>query len=216
MAKIEGKACVIAVDVQSACLDPECQFYDPSVAEIVKRDRIVLDKCREVGVPIIYLQEVHRDNDFDFGRELEGDENRHCLESSPYTAVAEKELARIPDKEPIVQKRRYSGFLYTELEVCLSAFDVHPGDTLILIGGFTDVCVHYTFVDAHQRDYRLRVVKDCLEASSKERGEAALEAMRYLQHAAPVTLDEIMEQLDEYGKTHPKTEEAEADIVVED
>lgn len=216
MARIEGKACCIAVDVQSGCLDPNSQFYDPEYVEVVKRDRMVLDKCREVGVPIIYLQEVHRDNGFDFGRELEGDENKHCLEGSPYTAVAEKELARIPDEEPIVQKRRYSGFLYTELEVCLSGFGVHPGDTLILIGGFTDVCVHYTFVDAHQRDYRLRVVKDCLEASSKERGEAALEAMRYLQHAAPVSLDEILEQLDEYGKEHPKKEEDVASITVED
>lgn len=207
MAEIIGNACVIAIDVQSGCLDQNSKFYDPEYGEVVKRDRIVLDKCREIGIPIIYLQEVHRDNGFDFGRELEGDESKHCLEGNPYTAVAEKELGRIPDKEPLVQKRRYSGFLYTELEVCLSALGIHPGDTLILIGGFTDVCVHYTFVDAHQRDYRLRVVKDCLQASTPPAGEAALEAMRYLQHAAPVTMDEIMEQLDEYAKSHPKEEE---------
>ncbi len=30
--------------------------------------------------------------------------------------------------------------------------------TLILIGGLTDVCVHYTFADAHQRDFYVRVV----------------------------------------------------------
>lgn len=207
MAEIIGNACVIAIDVQSGCLDQNSKFYDPEYVEVVKRDRIVLDKCREIGIPIIYLQEVHRDNGFDFGRELEGDESKHCLEGNPYTAVAEKELGRIPDKEPLVQKRRYSGFLYTELEVCLSALGIHPGDTLILIGGFTDVCVHYTFVDAHQRDYRLRVVKDCLQASTPPAGEAALEAMPYLQHAAPVTMDEIMEQLDEYAKSHPKEEE---------
>ena len=114
----------------------------------------------------------------------------------------DRELGRIPDKEPLIQKRRYSGFLYTELEVCLSAFGVHPNDTLILIGGFTDVCVHYTFVDAHQRDYRLRVVKDCVQPSTPKAGESALEAMRYLQHEAPVTFDEMMAELDEYEVSH--------------
>lgn len=199
---IKGNACVIAIDCQGGPLNQDSKFYDPEYVEIIKRDRKLLDRCREIGIPIIYLQEVHRDNGFDFGRELEGDENKHCLESSPYTAVAEEELGRIPDKEPLIQKRRYSGFLYTELEVCLSAFGVHPNDTLILIGGFTDVCVHYTFVDAHQRDYRLRVVKDCVQPSTPKAGESALEAMRYLQHEAPVTFDEMMAELDEYEVSH--------------
>lgn len=196
---IKGKACVIAVDVQGGVLDPNSQFYNPDYSAMVDRIRVLLDKCREIDVPIIYLQEVHRDNFFDFGRELEGDENPHCLEGSPHTAVAEAQLGRIPEKEPLVKKRRYSGFLYTELEVCLSGFGVHPGDTLILVGGFTDVCVHYTFVDAHQRDYRLRVVGDCCEASNQARHDAAMEAMRYLQHEAPTTLEKILEELDEYA-----------------
>ena len=196
---IKGNACVICVDVQGGIQDPNSQFFNPDYSNMVDRIRILLDKCREIGVPIIYLQEVHRDNGFDIGRELDGDENMHCREGSPYTAVCEDQLGRIPDKEPLVKKRRYSGFLYTELEVCRSGFNIHPGDTLILVGGFTDVCVHYTFVDAHQRDYRLRVVTNCLEASSQARNDAALEAMRYLQHEAPVTLDEILAELDEYA-----------------
>ena len=196
---IKGKACVICVDVQGGVQDPASQFYNPDYSNMVDRIRVLLDKCREIDVPIIYLQEVHRENKFDIGRELDGDENMHCVETSPFTAVCEEQLGRIPDKEPLVQKRRYSGFLYTELEVCLSGFDIHPGDTLILVGGFTDVCVHYTFVDAHQRDYRLRVLTDCVEASSQERGDAAIEAMRYLQHEAPTTLDAMVEELEEYA-----------------
>ena len=64
--------------------------------------------------------------------------------------------------------------------------------TLILIGGLTDVCVHYTFADAHQRDYHVRVVTDCVGGSSQYRHDAALDAMEYLQTGAKRTTDEIV------------------------
>jgi nicotinamidase-related amidase len=199
---IKGNVAVIAVDLQCGVLDENSRFYDPGYVQMVERSRELLDLCRELEVPIVYLQEIHRSNNLDFGRELDGDEGRHCLEDSPYTAVAEKQLGRIPEKEPLVQKRRYSGFLYTELEVVLSGLGIHPNDTLILFGGFTDVCVHYTFVDAHQRDYRLRVVKDLCQPSSPTAHVSALEAMRYLQHEAPCTRDEVMAELREHALTH--------------
>lgn len=200
---IKGKTCVVVIDVQKDMIDKSAQWYKKEDEEIVHKDRILLDYCRDIGVPIIYLQEVHRDSGIDFGRELDGDENVHCRESSPYTPVAEEALGRRPD-EPLVQKRRYSGFLYTELEVVLSGLGLHAGDTLILIGGFTDVCVHYTFVDAHQRDYRLRVVTDLCTYSTLRAHDNAIEAMRYLQHEAPCTMEEILDELEEYSKEHPK------------
>nr|WP_245605461.1 isochorismatase family protein [Roseibacterium elongatum] len=57
-------------------------------------------------------------------------------------------------------------------------------DTLLLCGGLTDVCVHYTFVDGHQSDYFCRVAEDCAGGSSVEAHEAALRAMEYLQTGA--------------------------------
>ena len=39
---------------------------------------------------------------------------------------------------------------------------------LYLIGGLTDVCIHYTAVDAHQHDYYVKVVTDAVAGSSKE------------------------------------------------
>ena len=80
-----------------------------------------------------------------------------------------------------IRKRRYSCFFGTELEILLKGLDA---DTLILIGGHTDVCVHYTFVDAHQHDYFCRVVEDCVAGSSQEAHDAALDAMEYLQIGA--------------------------------
>jgi nicotinamidase-related amidase len=64
--------------------------------------------------------------------------------------------------------------------------------TLVLVGGLTDVCVHYTFVDAHQRDFFVRVVTDCVGGSSTDAHESALTAMRYLQRDAWVTSSDLV------------------------
>ena len=58
-------------------------------------------------------------------------------------------------------------------------------------GGLTDVCVHYTAVDAHQHDYRIRVVTDAVAGSDRAAHEAFLRAIRYLQRDALVTTADL-------------------------
>jgi nicotinamidase-related amidase len=70
--------------------------------------------------------------------------------------------------------------------------------TLILIGGHTNVCVHYSFVDGHQNDYFVRFVEDCVAGSSQDAHDAALNAMEYLQTGAHRTSAEIMEAFEAY------------------
>jgi nicotinamidase-related amidase len=97
-------------------------------------------------------------------------------------------LRPLPEEFHIV-KRRYSGFIGTDFEIVLRGL---RASTLILIGGLTDVCVHYTFADAHQRDYYVRVVTDCVGGSSQYLHDAALAAMEYLQTGAMRTTEEIL------------------------
>ena len=66
---------------------------------------------------------------------------------------------------------------------------------LILVGGLTDVCVHYTFVDAHQGDYFCRVVEDAVAGSSIEAHSASLKAMEYLQTGAIRSLNDITQAM---------------------
>jgi nicotinamidase-related amidase len=91
-----------------------------------------------------------------------------------------------------IHKRRYSCFFGTELEILLKGL---KAETLILIGGMTDVCVHYTFVDAHQHDYYCRVVSDSVGGTSDAAHQASLNAMEYLQEGAVQTTDEIVAKL---------------------
>jgi len=82
------------------------------------------------------------------------------------------------------------GFIGTEFELLLRGLAVR---TLVLIGGLTDVCVHYTFADAHQRDFYVRVVEDCVGGSSEARHLASLDAMEYLQAGARRSIQEILD-----------------------
>src|SRR3954447_16614906 len=185
---------LIVIDVQ------ECgrQSYDQAgiammtgYDERVRRISEVVEAFRAVNLPVIWSQEVHRPDLADIGRELDGDEGVHCVLGEPGTEIV-VELTPLPD-EHFIQKRRYSVFHGTDLEIILRGMRI---STLVLVGGLTNVCVHYTFVDGHQRDYFVRVVSDCVGGSSTEAHNAALAAMAYLQRDALVTsADLIGEQL---------------------
>nr|WP_199251884.1 cysteine hydrolase [Lactobacillus crispatus] len=85
-------------------------------------------------------------------------------------------------------KRRYSAFFATDLELLLKCLHV---ETLYLIGGLTDVCIHYTSVDAHQNNYHIRVVTDAVAGSSQEAHDYALKAIKYMQKDALITVDDV-------------------------
>jgi nicotinamidase-related amidase len=155
--------------------------------QVVANAERIVAAAREAGIPVIFFQEVHRPEGIDFGRELDGDEGVHCVEGAPGTELWP--TLQPEEGEYHIAKRRYSGFFGTELDLLLKALGA---TTVVLIGALTDVCVHYTFVDAHQRDFYARVVDDCVIGSSLARHDAALDAMEYLQHGARRSTDEIV------------------------
>lgn len=189
---IEGRAALLVIDIQASTFidDSEVRAIDnmPGYRDRMLRARVAIDAAREQGIPVIFVQEVHRPEMIDFGRELDGSEGVHCLEDDPRTDIAVREMGFRPD-DYLVRKRRYSAFFGTDLEILLRGL---KADTLLLCGGLTDVCVHYTFVDGHQSDYYCRVIEDCVAGSSLEAHEAALRAMEYLQAGARRSLGDTL------------------------
>jgi nicotinamidase-related amidase len=188
-----GNAVLLVIDIQKSTFAPipdaeRSIAHMPDYADRMARARVAIDKAREVGIPIVFIQEIHRADLVDFGREIDGDEDVHCLDSNPLTDLAVEEMGILPNDYRI-QKRRYSAFYGTDLEILLRGL---KAQTLILTGGLTDVCVHYTFVDGHQGDYFCRVIEDCVAGSSLAAHQASLNAMEYLQHGAIRSLDEVL------------------------
>ena len=200
---IEGKAALIVIDIQagSFSVGPSEDRSIPVMPNYAKRmqlARAAIDKARDCHLPVIFIQEVHRPNLIDFGRELDGAETVHCIEGDPNTEIAVEEMGFLPN-DYLIKKRRYSAFFGTDLEILLRGLKV---DTLLLCGGLTDVCVHYTFVDAHQSDYFCRVIEDCVAGSSKPAHDASLNAMEYLQTGARRSLSEVLVEMEKHRQQH--------------
>jgi len=200
---IEGRPALIVIDIQaSAFIEQDVRAIDhmPRYAERMAKARVAIDKARECDIPVIFFQEVHRPDLVDFGRELDGSEDVHCLEDNLATAVAVEQLGFLPT-DYLIKKRRYSAFFGTDFEILLRGLRI---DTLLLCGGLTDVCVHYSFVDGHQSDYFCRVIEDCVAGSTEHAHENALQAMEYLQSGARRGLSEVLDAMDDY-KTRMST-----------
>ncbi|MDF2235576.1 cysteine hydrolase [Albimonas sp. CAU 1670] len=189
---IVGNPVVLVIDIQKGgFLDgydggiPKMADWRPNMG----RARQVIDAARASGTPLIFFQEAHRPDMIDFGRELDGTETVHCVEGREGTEIAIEETGYRPGEDYFIRKRRYSCFFGTELEILLKGL---KAQTLILIGGLTDVCCHYTFADGHQHDYHCRIVGDAVGGSSDAAHAASLAAMEYLQTGAVRSTQEIV------------------------
>lgn len=177
-----GNTALIVIDIQKSAFSGIKSGIPvmPGYADNMRNARTLVDAAHETNTPVIFFQEIHRRDKIDYGRELDGSEDIHCLEGEPGTPVAAEEMD-MRDTDYFIHKRRYSCFFGTELEILLKGL---KAETLILVGGMTDVCVHYTFVDGHQHDYYVRVAQDCVGGTSPEAHQASLNAMEYLQTGA--------------------------------
>lgn len=191
---VVGRPALLVIDMQEEgyVADGPIPIAD-GYSEVVANAVRLVETARRAKVPVVFMKEQHSRTHVDFGRELDGDEDVHDLEDDPLTELV-ADLRPLPD-EYLVVKRRYSSFFGTDLEILLRGLGA---ETLVMCGGLTDVCVHYTFVDAHQRDYRVRVARDAVIGSSEKAHTAALDAMRYLQRDALLTTIDLSVALSAY------------------
>ena len=185
--KLDKNCALLVIDIQQ---EDFVELNENNINEprwnSIRNAKRVLDVFRAKKLPVIQIKECHRPDLVDIGRELDGSEDIHCIENQPENDYAS--LTYPIEGEYLISKRRYSAFFATDLEILLKGLNV---DTLYLVGGLTDVCIHYTAVDAHQNDYHIHVVTDAVSGSSEEAHKNALQAIKYLQSNALVTTGEI-------------------------
>lgn len=187
MMKLEKGCALLVIDIQQEDFEEmnDCSMDDPRWS-VIRNAKRVLNVFRAKKLPVIQIKECHRPDMVDFGRELDGSEGIHCIENRPENDYAK--LTYPIEGEYLISKRRYSAFFATDLEILLRGLGV---DTLYMVGGLTDVCIHYTAVDAHQNDYHIHVVTDAVAGSSEEAHNGALRAIQYLQRDALITAADV-------------------------
>jgi len=139
--------------------------HAPSAAKTIASLKKRTDKA---GIPAIYVNDNFGKWRSDF-RTLVS----HCIDDDTRGRPI-VELLKPRDEDYFVLKPKQSGFYSTTLDLLLK----HLGaKTLILTGFSGDICVLFTAIGAHLRDYHLIVPTDCVVSPDAEENKRILNYM---------------------------------------
>jgi len=175
---------LLIIDMINDFVHPRGKLFIPQSRDILPNLSKVVDHFRKSNEEVIFICDSHIEGDKE--TEIWGN---HALEGEWGSQIVE-ELKPNP-RDRIILKRRYSAFLYTDLDLYLRERGIN---TLYLSGVATNVCVLYTAADAFMRGYEVKVIEDCVASFSKEDHEFAIKQMREILKAEIVRSEEICTQ----------------------
>lgn len=152
--------------------------------EVAQNTKILLDKCRQRKVPVIYSNDafVPAEASIEPHFKIFG---VHAIKGDPLSEVIDL-LA--PTKEDfIVEKRIYDGFFETRLDSVLRELKVA---TVIVTGTWTNACVKHTVMGAWARSYQPVVVKEAVTCPDDQEHEWAIKYMQKYYQARVLNLAE--------------------------
>jgi biuret amidohydrolase len=152
-------AAVVVVDIQNDFLVPGAPYESVPAREMIDDVNELLSVAREAGIPIIFTAHHHRADGSDLGavaflHPLTA-EGKAMVEGS--TGVELYPKLDVQSGDYIIQKRRFSGFYATDLELLLRNLGV---EVLVIAGVATNVCCESTARDAFFRDFKVVFLAD--------------------------------------------------------
>ena len=174
---------LVLVDVQNEFCHPEGVFgakgcdLSPIEGMMVALNRLV-DSAREKGIPIVFIQNIEDDNTDSFAWRMRPD----AKEDSANEGVCRRgtwgtEIYGFTpgDKDILVVKNRFSGFLNTPLDSMLKNQGI---ETLIFTGVATNICVETTARHASILDYHVILAPDACATWYQDLQEATCKNIR--------------------------------------
>jgi len=161
---------LVIIDMQNDFVLPGAPACVAGALASVPVIRLLLDQARGAGWPVFHVHREHRPDGGDaeaFRRDLFRVGRGICVEGTPGAHIV-PELAPLPGEHRIV-KRRFSGFLGTQLDLVLRRLGV---STLVLAGTQYPNCIRGTAVDGLSLDYRVIVVTDACSAQTEAVAQA--------------------------------------------
>jgi len=139
-----------------------------------KKIAALKNRTDKAGVPAIYVND-------NFGKWRSDFRNlvTHCVDDNTRGRPI-VELLKPGAEDYFVLKPKQSGFYSTTLDLLLDHLGAH---TLIMTGFTGDICVLFTAIDAHLRDYHLLVPRDCVVSQDEKENQTILEYMERILEA---------------------------------
>lgn len=154
-----SKTALIVVDMVRDFTDPQGLVFYPQNREILPRIAEVVERCREYGMLIVFMQHCYRKDKPDKNLSTM---RPNCIEGSGGEAI--DPLLHVDlQRDYVIKKRRYSGFFGTDLDLVLRENHV---ENVIVVGTKTNCCIRATVTDAYYLDYNAIVLRDCVATNS--------------------------------------------------
>ena len=161
---------IIIVDMLKDSFREEDQLPITREAQpIIPRINHLLQRGRELGIPVIFACDSFLPDDFIF----KGKMKPHSLRGTDGSEVTD--LLTVEEGDVILPKRRFSAFFKTDLDQTLRTWGC---DTVVVGGLSTNVCVLMTAMDALSHDFSTILLEDCCAAHKREVHETTIENYR--------------------------------------
>ena len=153
------KTALVVIDMQNDFVRQDAPYESPAAREMIDDLNRLIGACRAHDIPIIFTAHAHRSD----GSDLGAVKHIHPLTAEGRALKAGTEGVQlypkvdVADTDHVFEKRRYSAFFATDLELLLRNLGV---DTLIIGGVATNVCCESTTRDAYFRDFKVIFLSD--------------------------------------------------------
>jgi len=143
---------LILVDFEKEWTNESSDYFVGDISEVIERTNKLIDFCRKNNYKIIFTTHIEKDSD---GAFAENSENVEIID----------EINK-QDSDVLIRKNKISPFFKTPLEQELQNID-----EIIVCGILTNLCVRSLVQDAYDRDFDIKVIKDCCVAFDDETQE---------------------------------------------
>jgi len=158
MYNITNRTVLLVIDVQNEYFSENCNLYTPNAQKC--KDNLVnlINKCKEKGIAVIYIQHLHKKDGSNVGRMGDFDPTAIFIENTEGAEI----LQSLPrnQEDTIIRKNRYSSFVGTNLHEHLQNKNI---DTIIISGLMTNYCCLSTAFSASDLDYKTILVIDAVQ-----------------------------------------------------
>jgi nicotinamidase-related amidase len=187
---------LVVIDMQRRFVDKGAPIECVGARELVPGINELTNRCRELGIPVIFVKANRRPDLSDWGLTADFAPTSTDPEMEPVDGRKGAEFCSgldVRESDYIVHKIRYSALIpgSSTLEPLLRGLGK---DSIIICGVATDVCVGATTIDAMMLGFKVFFVGDLTATMSEERRKLALEVYNR-QFAKVVTFDEVMKEL---------------------
>jgi len=140
---------LILVDFENEWIDKNSDYFVGNISKVIKKTNKLIDYCRKNNYKIVFTKHIEKDSEDAFA---ENSENVELI-----SALNKK------DSDILITKYKINPFFKTNLEKELEGIN-----EIVVCGILTNLCVRSLVEDAYDREFSIKVIKDCCVALDKE------------------------------------------------